>query len=60
MVRRYSVTEARNNFARIVHEVESGDTVEVTRRGKPVAVLMAKEEHERLTRGSRQLSGPSL
>lgn len=53
MVKRYSVAAARDNFTGLIHEAESGDTVEVTRRGKPVAVLVAKGEYERLTRGRR-------
>jgi prevent-host-death family protein len=53
MVKRYSIAEARDNFTGIVHEAESGDTVEVTRRGKPVAVLVARDEYERLTQGRR-------
>ena len=47
MVKRYSIAEARDNFTGIVQEAESGDTVEVTRHGKPVVVLVAPEEHER-------------
>jgi len=53
MVKTYSIAEARDNFTGIVHEAESGDTVEVTRRGKPVAVLVARDEYERLLRGRR-------
>ncbi len=53
MVKRYSIAEARDNFTGLVHEAESGDTVELTRRGKPVAVLVAREEYQRLTEGRR-------
>jgi prevent-host-death family protein len=53
MVRRYSIAEARDNFTGLVHEAEAGDTVELTRRGKPVAVLVACEEFQRLTEGRR-------
>jgi prevent-host-death family protein len=53
MVKRYSIAEARDNFTGIVHEAEAGATVEVTRRGKPVAVLVAQGEYERLTQGRR-------
>jgi prevent-host-death family protein len=52
MTRQYSVVEARSNFSRILHEVERGVRVEVTRRGKPVAVLSrAKAEKEVSRRG---------
>ncbi len=44
----YSVAEARNHFAEIVRDLEKTPRVEVTRRGKPVAVLISVEEYERL------------
>ncbi|MGH7284462.1 MAG: type II toxin-antitoxin system Phd/YefM family antitoxin [Polyangiaceae bacterium] len=43
-----SIAEARAHFPRIVHEVEKGKTIEITRRGKPVAVLISYAEIERL------------
>ncbi|HEV7516498.1 MAG TPA: type II toxin-antitoxin system Phd/YefM family antitoxin [Thermoanaerobaculia bacterium] len=50
MVKKYSIAEARDNFPSLVHEAETGTTVELTRRGKPVAVLVAQREYDRLTR----------
>ena len=35
-----SISEARQNFSKLVREVENGKTVELTRYGEPVAVLM--------------------
>jgi antitoxin Phd len=52
-MKRYSIAEARNNFTRLVHAAEEGATVELTRRGKPIAVLLALEEYERLAGGRR-------
>lgn len=43
-----SIAEARNSLARLVHEAESGHAVEITRRGKPVAVLLSLAEYRRL------------
>jgi len=37
MRRGYPMARARQQLARIVDEVQSGFTVELTRRGKPVA-----------------------
>ena len=51
MVKKYSIVEARANFATVVHEAEKGTQVELTRRGKPVAVLMGVEDFERLSTG---------
>jgi prevent-host-death family protein len=41
MSKRYSIAEARNNLASIVHELEVIDNIELTRRGKSVAVLLS-------------------
>ncbi len=49
MIKQYSIAEARNHFAAIVHDLEPARPVQVTRRGKVVAVLMSVEEYERLT-----------
>jgi antitoxin Phd len=46
--RQYSIADARNNLPGIVHAVEKGQSVELTRRGKPVAVLVSIEEYRRL------------
>lgn len=43
-----SIAEARNRLPRLVHEVEEGEPITLTRRGKPVAVLVSWEEHERV------------
>jgi prevent-host-death family protein len=49
MVKKYSIAEARDNFTSVVHEAEEGTKVELTRRGKPVAVLIGAEEFERMS-----------
>ena len=52
LTKRYSIAEARSNLPTVVREVESGLEIELTRRGKPVAVVVSRREYERL-RGSR-------
>ncbi|MFN3982754.1 MAG: type II toxin-antitoxin system Phd/YefM family antitoxin [Caldilinea sp.] len=49
MIKQYSIAEARNHFAAIVHDLEATQPVQITRRGRVVAVLMGVEEYERLT-----------
>jgi prevent-host-death family protein len=49
MTKKYSIAEARDNLATMVHEVEEGATVELTRRGRLVAVLIGVEDFERLS-----------
>ncbi len=54
MTDKHSIAEARRNLPKLVHEAEKGMTVELTRRGEPVAVLIGLQRFERLTsnRGS--------
>ncbi len=46
--KRYSIAEARSSFPTLVKEAEAGLEVELTRRGRPVAVLVSLEKWERL------------
>ena len=48
MFTRYSIAEARQKLAAIVHELEQKAMVEITRRGEPVAVLLSMQEYRRL------------
>jgi prevent-host-death family protein len=50
--RRYSIADARISLPAIVDQAEAGERVELTRRGKPVAVVVSLREFERL-RGDR-------
>jgi prevent-host-death family protein len=48
MAKRYSIAEARSNLPTIVDQAEAGQEIELTRRGKPVAVVVSLREIERL------------
>ena len=48
MNKRYSIAEAKNHLPRLVHAVEREGAVEITRRGRPVAMLVSMEEYGRL------------
>jgi antitoxin Phd len=50
MQKQFSIAEAKNRLPTIVHSVEKGPSVELTRRGKPVAVLLSIQEYELLSR----------
>jgi len=52
MPKSYTVASARAKLAEIVDEVEGGKEVELTRRGKKVAVVMSAARYARL-RGDR-------
>ena len=45
---RYSIAEARSNLPTIVDQAEVGQEIELTRRGKPVAVVVSLRELDRL------------
>jgi len=46
--RSYSIAEARDDLARLVHEAEAGRAVRITRRGRPVAALVSARDLDRL------------
>ncbi len=48
MVKKYSIAEARDNLSHLIREAETGIQVELTRRGKAVAVLVGIENSERM------------
>jgi len=52
MPKSYTVASARAKLAEIVDEVEGGKEVELTRRGKKLAVVMSAARYARL-RGDR-------
>ena len=43
-----SIAEARNSLTRLIVAAENGQVVHITRRGKPVAVLVSEDAYERL------------
>jgi len=42
----FSIADARSQLPKIIHAVETGDVTQLTRRGKPVAVLLSLKEYE--------------
>jgi prevent-host-death family protein len=42
------ITDAKNNLTRIIHEVEDGSPIELTRHGKPAAVIISVDEYKGL------------
>ncbi len=46
--KRYSISGARHNLPGIIKEAEAGFEIELTRRGRPVAVIISLQEYERL------------
>jgi len=56
MDEQHSIAEARSQLPRLVREAESGKAVELTRRGEGVAVLIGRQQYERLVARSRRFS----
>ena len=48
MAIRYSITDARSRFPTVVKEAEGGKRVELTRNGKPVAVVVGWQAYEEM------------
>ena len=48
MSKKYSIAEARTNLPTLVDQAESGLEIELTRRGKSVAILISPRQLERL------------
>lgn len=53
MTKKYSIAEVRDRLSEVVHQAEAGEKITLTRRGKPVAVILAQHEFARL-RGQSQ------
>jgi prevent-host-death family protein len=45
----YSIAQARDRLTQLVHTAEQGTPIEITRRGKRVAVILSVEEFDRLS-----------
>jgi prevent-host-death family protein len=44
-----SIAEARDNLARLVKRAERGEAIKLTRRGRPVAVLLSADTYRELS-----------
>jgi prevent-host-death family protein len=49
MAKRYSIAQTRSNLPKLLHLVEHGEPIEITRRGKPIAVVLGLSDYRRLT-----------
>ena len=49
MDKEFSIAEARHSLAALVHQLDHQPKIQLTRRGKPVAVLLSQREFERLS-----------
>ena len=56
MAKEYSVADARKNLPAVLDEVASGAEIQLTRRGRPIAVLVSVDEYEKLKAGRTTFS----
>jgi prevent-host-death family protein len=54
--RRHSIAEARSKLPQLIREAEEGKTVELTRRGEGVAVIIGLRQYERLASRPKRFS----
>jgi prevent-host-death family protein len=55
MEKQFSIAEAKSKLPAIIHSVEHGPSVKLTRHGKPVAVLLSIREYEQLAKRKQGL-----
>ena len=48
MDKQFSIADAKNKLSSIVRDVEAGNSLKITRHGKPIAVLLSIREYELL------------
>jgi PTS system cellobiose-specific IIB component len=44
----YSIAQAKDKLTQIIRAAEAGDSVEITRRGEPVAVILSIAAYQKL------------
>jgi len=57
MENQFPISKAKDNLPSIVHAVEKGATVRLTRHGKPVAVLLSIAQYQSLSLQKRDFWG---
>lgn len=43
-----TIADAKNNLPKLIHAVEAGEDIHISRHGKPVAVLISEERYKQL------------
>ena len=50
MEEQYTIADAKNKLPSLIHSVETGQAVKLTRHGRAVAVLLSIKDYQRLNR----------
>ncbi len=55
-----TIAEAKNNLSRLIHQLEVGEPIHLTRYGKPVAVMMSENQYQKLSSPPKSLNSAIL
>ncbi len=55
-----TIAEAKNNLSHLIHELEREESIQLTRYGKPVAVMMSEAHYKKLTSPDKSLNSAIL
>lgn len=56
MLTTFSIADARRQLPSVIQRAESGEAIQISRHGTPVAVVISTVEYERLTQARPSLS----
>jgi prevent-host-death family protein len=59
-MRTSTIAEAKNNLSQLIHQLETGEAIHLTRYGKPVAVLISENQYQRVIGTNKSLSSAIL
>lgn len=55
-----TIAEAKNNLSNLIHQLDTGETIHLTRYGKPVAVMMSEYQYQNLIAPEKSLNAAIL
>jgi len=55
-----TITEAKNNLSHLIHELDSEETIQLTRHGKAVAVMMSEAHYKKLSLPTKSINATIL
>jgi prevent-host-death family protein len=50
-----TIADAKNQLSNLIHQLENGEPVHLTRYGKPVAVMMSENQYQKLVKPQKSL-----
>ncbi|MCH9696779.1 MAG: type II toxin-antitoxin system Phd/YefM family antitoxin [Gammaproteobacteria bacterium] len=51
-----TIAEAKNNLSQLIHRLEFDEAIQLTRHGKPVAVMLSEASYQKLSHKDKSLS----